>query len=376
MPFICPCPGCRASRNGQAATTDDETYCSDCHNYHNPGDDCPREWCSDCDDWHERDVFGEISCPGWYCDDCDGYHDYGDDCPRPYCDDCGDHHASGACPYCYCEAPEQRFTVPNDGQPPLSSDERATVHLAAGIISDEGLTEIRYYLLQQARKRSDSDGESYVALVNLSHDLGGLGNQWQARQGNYTKRLSRHAYKNHGIKITPEILSGVGNIARAHSTAADVHIEVTRNLNLPAEDFYHEDSCWWQSYSSSRCTLKSNGGFGLRSFSERGRVTGRAWVMPLRREGGALVPTFGTDSPDALVVFNGYGDLSGYAAPRVMAAMYGWTYTKIPFDCSPMYVNAGGYLVAPEDIAQETKSLTLELSQHASLYEKELSHAA
>lgn len=388
MPYGCPCSWCREREREQRESEqleqqEDKQHCEDCQDEHRPGEQCQREWCSDCDDWHERDSWGDITCPGWYCEDCDDHHDYGEDCPSPYCGDCGENHAPGECAYCYCEAPRQSFTVPNDGQPPLASDERATVHLAAGVITDEGLKEIRDCLQREAwRLSADTDDrDGYEAFIKLSYDLDGLGSQWQTRQGNFTKRLSRHAYQAHGIKITPEALSRVGNIAREHSTAADVDIEVTRNLNLSAEDFYHEDSCWWGSYGYSRCALKSNGGFGLRSFSpdaDWDTVTGRAWVMPLRRDlDGKLAPTFDTEHPDALVVFNGYGDLAGYAAPRVIAAMYGWTYAKMPaFGATPMYVNAGGYLVGPEDIIQDTKSLTLDLRQHSSLYESELSHAA
>lgn len=369
------CSTCTAFHHNGYGHTDAEDAaedepCEDCQTRHTGS--CPRQWCSDCDEWHERDMWGDITCPGWYCESCDDGHRYGTDCPSPYCEDCGDYHALNECPNCYCSAPRQSFTVPNDGQPPLASDERATVHLAAGQISDEGLAEIRYLLQRHAR---DSEAEEYLKLVTLSYELGELGAEWQTRQGNYTKRLSRHAYQNHGLKLTPELMSQVGTIARDHSTAADVQIDVTRDLNRPAEDFYHEDSCWWGSYGYSRCALKSNGGFGLRSFNDYGSVSGRAWVMPLRRDGDSLVPTFNTENPDALVVFNGYGELSGYTAPRVMAAMYGWTYTKISFDAEPMYINSGGYLVGPEDIVSPRKSITLSLQQHASLHESELANA-
>jgi hypothetical protein len=98
--------------------------------------------------------------------------------------------------------------------------------------------------------------------------------------------------------------------------------------------------------------------------------------MPLRKNAdGELVPTFDTMSPDAFVAFNGYGDLNGYTGARVMAAMAGWTYARISFECSPMYVNAGGYLIAPEEIVQTCKSLDLSVRQHANLNEMEIANA-
>jgi hypothetical protein len=172
-------------------------------------------------------------------------------------------------------------------------------------------------------------------------------------------------------------MSQIGTIARDHSKPVEVEIEVTREFNESAAYFYHEDSCYWGSYYESRCALKTNGAFGLRSF-RGGAVSGRAWVMPLRhvdrlRTGPDLTPTFDTMGADAFVVFNGYGDLGGYAASRIVAHMAGWTYRKIGFGCDPMYINAGGYLVAPEHIAEPYTdgSLKLSVPQHSDLYESE-----
>jgi len=73
------------------------------------------------------------------------------------------------------------------------------------------------------------------------------------------------------------------------------------------------------------------------------------------------------------VVFNGYGDLYGYTASRIIAHLAGWTYRKIDFECSPMYINSGGYLVAPEPVAEKYTDgeLRLSVSQHSSLYDRE-----
>src|SRR5208282_226801 len=214
-------------------------------------------------------------------------------------------------------------------------------------------------------------------LWDLARGARSLGEHWQTKDGNYAKRLSRFAYKRYAMKLTPEVLSRVGDIAREHSTEVSVDIEVTRDLNQPAECFYHSDSCWWQSYSDSRCALKTNGGFGMRSFTDNS-LSGRAWVMPLKQsEGGRLIPTFDTLTPDAFVVFNGYGDLSGYAPARILAHLAGWTYRKIDFSCPPMYINSGGYLIAPEDIAGKYTDgyLALSVSRHSDLYENERTRA-
>jgi hypothetical protein len=304
-----------------------------------------------------------------FCEECDGYYPDGAEDEHDHDDPDEDEDSGCGC----CSSPQPAFRVRNDGCEPLANDTRVTVMLPAGIISAEGLEAIRLYLYRM---------EEY----DVSYDLPTIGDAWQAKAGNYTKRLSRMAYQKYQVKLTPEILSQVGCIAREHSAQASAEIEVTRELNMSAGAFCNEGSCWWNSYSESRCALKTNGGFGLRSFNEYHDVCGRAWVLPLRKDelSGRLVPTFETMTPDAFVVFNGYGDLHGYAAPRIVAHMAGWTYRKISFECHPMYVNAGGYLIAAEELAEKYTDGRLELtvSQHARLYqteqenkEKELIHA-
>jgi hypothetical protein len=321
-------------------------------------DDLP--FCDSCDERFQREDLNEMLSGSDVCDSCrDSYYTWCDHCDGYYNDsDSYEHeHEGGGC----CESPQTRFAVRNDGEEPLANDTRATITLPAGTISAEGLKAIRDYLRDQGH-------------YDVSYDVAEIGDQWQTRQGNFSKRLSRYAYQTYQAKLTPDVLSQVGCIARDHSNAVDVSIEVTRDLNMPASEFYHEDSCWWGSYYESRCALKTNGGIGLRSFDSSGGVSGRAWIMPLRKtENGKLAATFETMTPDAFVVFNGYGDLSGYAPARIAAHMAGWTYRKIDFYASPMYINAGGYLIAPEDIAEQYTDgeLYLHISQHSNLFETE-----
>ncbi len=285
-----------------------------------------------------------------FCEVCDGYHN-DDDIDH-------DHDDDGSC----CSSPQPEFTVRNDGCEPLANDTRVTITLPAGTISAEGLGEIRAYL-----RRCD--------YYTLSDNLSVLGDQWQERNGNFTKRLSNYAYKIAKIKLSPEILSQIGCIARDHSQQVAAHVEVTRQLNLSSADFGNDGSCWWSTYSESRCALKTNGGFGLRKFSavDSSWVKGRAWVMPLRLNKQKLLrPAFNTLTPDAFMVFNGYGELGGYAAPRIVAHMTGWTYRKIEFRCSPMWINNdNGYLIAPEIITQSVSSLILDVNQHSGLFDRE-----
>lgn len=309
-----------------------------------------------------------------YCEDCDGYYHESDEAE----------HRHGRCD---CDPPDLSVRFPQSDGTTLSEDERVAVSLPAGTISEEGIKSIARLIHTHAMETTvfDDDGslseEGYRlrnTWWNLAGDVAGMDTRWQTKEGNFTKRLSKLAHKNHALKLPPTLVTQVGNIARDNSQGSEIEIEFTRDLNLPAEDFYHEDSCWWQSYSESRCSLKSNGGIGLRTFggTKWEPVSGRAWVMPLRAdEDGALHPTFDAVSADAYMVFNGYGDLQGYTPARVVAGMTGMTYRKINFDCSPMYINGNsGYLVASEEIAERyaaTGRLSLYVDSHSNLYHRE-----
>lgn len=353
--------------------------------------------CDDCEEWERDGSVFSVYYDKTVCQRCYEFnYSYCDHCDEDYHHDEMHSHSFG----CNCESPAQTFKVRNNGDGMLANDTETHVALPAGVISDEGLGAIARLLRNHAQTLTPEGLPIWHIAVpketrqirhhwtTLSYDLMEIGPEWQTKKGNFTKRLSRHAYQKYGLRVPPEIISEVGNIARAHSNGVDFKVEVTRNLNLDPSDFVHEDSCWWSDYYESRCALKTNGGFGLRSFNvtpgygggEYRYPNGRAWVMPLRRtDTGSLTPTFNTEDPDAFVVFNGYGDLDGYTPARIVAHMAGMTYRKIALRSDPMYVNSdSGYLVAPEEIADEYTdgSLRFSLSQHADLHDREQQDAA
>lgn len=335
------------------------------------------KFCCDCGDpkWHSNCyVRGNNR---WICSNC--VHRYA------YCSHCQVYYPAGKYDahertHVCCTSPAPNFTVPNGDNEPLANGVKTTVSLPAGEISDVGIGEIANYLRRAARNAADyvDGGPMYAGLFNISYCLGELGNKWQTKQGNYAKRLSRMAYKSYHLKLTPEHMAAIGTIAREHSTPVDFEVEVTRQLNLPASQFVHSDSCWWQSYGQSRCMFKTNGGFGLRTF-ENDRPTGRAWVMPLKKTTQygteTLTPTFETMNPDAYVVFNSYGTIQGYTAARILSAMTGMTYRKVSLGAGRMYINSdSGYIVAPEQLADLYTDGSLNLNdvpQHADLLARE-----
>jgi hypothetical protein len=340
------CEDCNELYSSTTTINDSREVCDGCldNNYAR---------CDECDEYYHLD------------NGCEGEHDYG----------------------CDCESAHLDFTMRNDGEGPLAQDTRVKISLPAGVLSEEGIGEIARLLRTHSNGLYTDWGNTEQMTARgdwhaLSYRLEEIGPEWQTTRGNYTKRLSRFAHKEYKITLPADVLSSVGNIGRNHSNGSELSVEITRNLNLSAEDFYHEDSCWWQSYSESRCALKTNGGIGMRTFGKRfgcDEVTGRAWVMPLRKTvNGDLTPTYDSMGADAFVIFNGYGELSGYSAARIVAHMAGMTYRKIRFGCDPMYVNNGvGYLVAPEDIAKDYTdgSLHIQVDQHSNLHVRERSYA-
>lgn len=263
-----------------------------------------------------------------------------------------------------CKSP-LKFQVPN-GEGTLSNDERIKVSLPAGTISSEGLQAIVNYL------RVFSHSWPVGSDVANGH----LGDQWVTDRGTFSKRLRQYAHKKYAIGLGDNVLTEVGNLARTHSNGVDLKVAVTRGLNRSASAFANDESCWWtEDYESSRCAFKTNGGFGLRSFTPE--VNGRAWVFPVNDN---LKPTFETLKPAGYVVFNGYGDLSDLAGVRVMALLTGMTYTKVAFKVTlddeeeMMQVNGySGYLLTPD--GKDPGRLEWYLEPHADLRDREFAAA-
>lgn len=356
------CTGCE--RCSSVIWDDDATaisgggsVCESCRDNH-------YSMCTGCEEYYGDRYIRTEGDSSW-CEQCfDNNFHFCDHCDRYVHDDDGDHDHGSSCD---CVAPHLKFTFPADGHGVIEQDERLTVELPKGTIDDPGLHAIKKLLYTEL-----GDWHTVEKVVD------GVGALWQAKRGNFTKRLSAAFFNNHSIKLAPHVISEVGNLARAHSSeGATWHVEFTRDLNQSADAFYHEESCWWQSYSYSRCSLKNWGGLGLRCY-ENTTITddcpnGRAWVQPLNAN---MQPTHDTINAHAYVVFNGYGDLDGYIAARIIAHLAGRTYRKIGLSAERQYINnSTGYLVADDATCAGTESLFFGDSEHdqhdAYTYEKE-----
>jgi len=299
----------------------------------------------------------------------------------PVCPRCGERYwgarcRTPECRNCQCEAPHKEFDFPIDaGRSSLRSDRPHEVTLPSGIIAEEGLVAI---IVLIARLLTEVGWD--IPNRRARNLVDEVGNQWMKSTGSFPKRLAKAVYKYYGkganlwgvkpIELSDETLADVGNIAKQHTIKEARHvIEFTRNLNLSAADFAHPESCYWGGSKHSRCALKGSGGLGVRTFDEKCRATGRAWILPMD---DTLMPMLDATKASAYFVFNGYGEMSGYAPAQLVAMLTGLTYRKVPVH-SPhdiMYVNGEtGFLVATQEIlapfaADKGKRLDLTMLQN------------
>lgn len=326
-------------------TADDDVVCDS----HLNDDDYRR--CNGCDKHRNRRRMTYVD-DYWYCDDeCLDNHCF-------FCHDCDawsrwEHeHDNEDEDDCDCDAPHVNFEFPANGHGTIGNDDRLDVTLPAGTIDSEGIRSIRMLLIS-----NDIPWDAVDRVILAT------GDKWQGKKGNFTKRLSRELYATYSIKIPAPVLSEIGNLARQHSsTTSDWAVEFTRRLNLDADDFCHDDSCWWQSYYKSRCALKNWGGLGMRAFDSYDTPVGRAWVQPLDAD---LQPTHDTLGAHAYLVYNSYGQVDEYKAARIVAHLTGRTYRKVVFMANPQYVNSNmAILVADEATCLATSEVNYTFGEH------------
>jgi hypothetical protein len=333
-------------------------------------EDCQDDigWCAHCEEWFLGQDMTTVCGGNMVCDRLclNRFYTWCESCEEYVDDHDGDHYHDDY-DDCGCESGQMTFRFPMSGTT-ISNDSEHTVTIPEGIISEDGLKAVESILYT-------------VPNYRAIHVMALIGDEWKTDAGTYPKRLARALHKAGGDKLSPEVLGQIGTVAREHSAdQAEWRVSVTRDLNQSASDFYHDDSCWWGDYSESRCALKTNGGIGLRTWRTApyggwSQVTGRAWVMPMRVDSdGNLSPTYDATGADAFLVFNAYGNLEGFDAPRIVATMTGGSVRRVGLSISPMYVNSeSGYLVASREVLQSIPEgrVSLSMYQHSSLASRE-----
>jgi hypothetical protein len=333
--------------------------------------------CSDCADaLYESDLYtednGSIRVCGAcfnnysYCDDCGIYYHDEDDVADHGHDEDDDDSAGGA-----CEVPRalQTFEIALPDGTALVSDARRTITLEPTIdpVARQQIysvlssaiphRELPYWEVtpMQLNERDawyDAALEWYRALTAEP--------VWQTPAGNLTKRL-RKFYLQRELKLPDKLVENVGNIARAAmARSTTVDLVLSRRLNGTADEYNNDGSCWWGSYSSSRCVLKQYGGMALLLYRDD-ELIGRAWVMPLKRDDSRWVPSPDVKEATAYVVFNVYVN-DAIVPARLLAELLGHEHKDVYLSIGPMYVNNDrGRLVASRDILDATSEIEMNL---------------
>lgn len=272
-------------------------------------------------------------------------------------------------PASQCEPQYVTFEFPalNSPQKSITNDEILAITVGQGEVSSQGMMEIRQYIQRKtAHKTTRAHGIDVPELTDGDQ----FDNVWQNKEGNVTKRIAKHLLVERSFKLSEEVMSEIGNLAKQHAGAPGTHyISITRDLNQSAEMFVHDGSCWWGSESHSRCELKAWYGFGVRTWStpdQYGHPVSRAWLMPLNVSESGIAgakPRF-TDThvlpADAYVLFNAYGAIEQMPYARIIASMVGKSYRRVCFEAGDMYINANGILIAEQSICDATDRVRLD----------------
>lgn len=111
------------------------------------------------------------------------------------------------------------------------------------------------------------------------------------------RAIGRWFHIEFGIDITDEEKTLIGSeMANSSTEPEDIKVRVTFGAAGNPEDYYHEDSCWWGGYESSRDYVESNGGGAIRLYDLDNEIVGRVWFLPYRADG-----------LNGIVMFNAYG---------------------------------------------------------------------
>ena len=89
---------------------------------------------------------------------------------------------------------------------------------------------------------------------------------------------------------------------------------------------------------------------------------GRVWIQPLNQ---GLLPTHDAADAHAYLVYNGYGNLEGFVAARLVGYLTARTYRKVPTDLGQQFVNGStAYLVADQATCERATQVDLRYDAH------------
>ena len=218
-------------------------------------------------------------------------------------------------------------------------------------VTQEGIDKIRRFLW--TAKGEWSDQVPYLSLPD-TFDF-----TWKTEDGKLPKRIARYYYQTYNIKLTPDVLSEIGNIARDHSQDGETYtFEFVDEFNWQAGDFGDWGSCFFGGRRSALVTLRENGAWAICFYDENGKGKARAWLF---------------DRDTYLIVFNGYGftNSSTLRIAKILAAFKGQSYKYVMLRGGGIvYINnAAGYIVGELTEISPRSDISFYLDEYYCCYE-------
>lgn len=235
-------------------------------------------------------------------------------------------------------------------------NERFTITLPQGSISEEGMRLVNQYVgeqgLQSALWKALNPDESRLFLPVIPQEWAW---QWLVTGkgeyvGTFPKRVSKYYWQEHKLKCPTAFIQQIGNLARQHSNdTVSYDFDFVATFNWNAGDYGDNGSCFWGSRANARRILEENNALAIRFYKEdKGHA--RAWIAQL--------------SDNRYILFNGFG-FSGnptLVSARVMATWLGLNYKKISLTNhgktdDTLWINSDiGYLISTSEQAENVNS--------------------
>ena len=124
-------------------------------------------------------------------------------------------------------------------------------------------------------------------------------------RGKLPKRLARAFSARFDIKLTPEQMSEIGNIARAHILPPNKYtFDFTNNFSWEAGDFGDFGSCFWGNNYLAKEVLRNQGALAIRLYDALGYAgTSRAWLYQLSNKEWLLFNSYGDPTSKMVNLF-------------------------------------------------------------------------
>lgn len=166
----------------------------------------------------------------------------------------------------------------------VGDSEKIKVELGEEVISDAGQGEVSRFISTHHLRN----------VVDSWH--------WVTKDGKFPKRFANALYRDYSIKIDPQLLEQLGNLAAKYVVRSTYHVDFTRKLDWAAGAFGDSGSCFWGGRRSARTIMQDNSVMAVRLYrcTSYGTYNGyaRAWMVDVSRK---------LKCHEAYVLFNAYG---------------------------------------------------------------------